>query len=76
MKCNRLTCLVITAVVFSLWMLPGCSGLGSRASRTGPAPITTAVTPSDPWASVAPSLGTGDGVTLPPDTALPVRKGR
>lgn len=76
MKDNRFMVFAVVAAAFCLCALPGCSGMGNRGTRTGPAPIATAAAPSDPWASVAPGVGMGDGVTLPPDTALPVRKGR
>lgn len=48
-----------------------------RSTRTGTAPINQPQSVQDPWADYA-SVGTptpGPGVALPPDTALPVRKG-
>ncbi|MCX7716842.1 MAG: hypothetical protein N2111_00345 [Candidatus Sumerlaeaceae bacterium] len=66
----------VVVLGLSVFLLCGCSGVGGRATRTGPAPIATAAAPSDPWAAVAPEVNAGDGVSLPPDTALPVRKGR
>lgn len=72
---NGILCSVVV-LGLSAFLLCGCSGVGGRITRSGPAPIATAAAPADPWAAVAPEVNAGDGVSLPPDTALPVRKGR
>ena len=66
----------VILAVFGICALSGCSSVSNRGTRRGPSPITQASAAADPWASVAPNVSTGDGVTLPPDTALPVRKGQ
>jgi hypothetical protein len=72
---NGILCSVVV-LGFSIFLLCGCSGVGARATRSGPAPIAAAAAPADPWATVAPKMDASEGVSLPPDTALPVRKGR